>query len=334
MKRLSLLVMSALAINASAEVANMDVYGEINVSLHATDNRGENDFSLQSNASYIGVKADKQLNSAIRVFSKIEYEIQTDGNTNQDAFRARDIYVGVDTDYGNLLTGRKDSPMKTLGKKVDRFNDYYMGDISAVVEGEQRQSDMVMYQSQRLGGFQLSTLFTSGELDSSYEQLDNMDFGGGSSTVLDYDAGLVSIGLGVDDNINARDQYRAAMDIKFSGFTLAGMVQESEFSEQALSESGMTQILEQAFVVSAEYQRGKWTYAAQYGKSEWEQNSSAYGERSQTVMGLEYQIDSQIKLFTYAARNTVLESPSSAKANSFSEEDDKFTLALGFEFDF
>ena len=74
-----------------------------------------------ANANRIGVIVNHDLGAGMTALAKIEQNVAT--TTGIDS-SARDVYVGLDTDFGRFLGGRMETPLKTAGR--DPLNATFM----------------------------------------------------------------------------------------------------------------------------------------------------------------------------------------------------------------
>ncbi|RMH46774.1 MAG: porin [Gammaproteobacteria bacterium] len=150
---IALSVFAALAGAAFADDA-LTVYGKINVSVQAVDEANGDNFSeIKSNASRFGIKGKAKLNDGLEAFYKLEWEVDvTDkSKSSQDHLKSRNQVVGLKGGFGTVFVGRHDTPMKKAQKKIDLFNDYE-GDIKHVINGENRESNILQYSTPKIGG--------------------------------------------------------------------------------------------------------------------------------------------------------------------------------------
>src|SRR5690606_39089979 len=138
------------SIIAGHALADPILYGKINVSVDQLDNQGAanvisgsnpsnvDQWELNSNASRLGVKGELPLeNSGIKVIYLAEFETNADDG-GSEPFSQRNIYVGIQGQYGQIIGGKFDTPLKVIEGKVDQFNDL-KADIDVLVRSEERR---------------------------------------------------------------------------------------------------------------------------------------------------------------------------------------------------
>jgi predicted porin len=115
----------------------------------------------ESRANRIGVKGSEDLGNGLKAIYQVELGINlndTNGNvlSNSDSITYRNTFVGLASDWGTLLLGRHDTPMKMSTGKLDLFADT-MADYNGTVGFRDLRADnVVAYISPSLAGFQLS----------------------------------------------------------------------------------------------------------------------------------------------------------------------------------
>ncbi len=124
-----------------------DFYGKLNISLQASD-EGDGSFNeLKSNASRVGVKGKYKLDTdyGLTAIYKLEWQVNVDDDS-KGSLTARNQWVGVKGDFGEVTVGRSDTTLKVSQGKFDLFNDYE-GDLKNLFIGENRVTDALTYKS-------------------------------------------------------------------------------------------------------------------------------------------------------------------------------------------
>ena len=184
MKRnlLALAVGAAIAMPGVALADAATIYGRMDLSLDRVsidnDTGGANDdgsnWEVNSHASRFGVKGDADLGGGLIALYKIEWQV--DADEGSDTLKARNRYLGLKGGFGTTLLGKMDSPMKSAQGKFDLFNDW-AGDITNVVEGENRTSNTVAYITPKIAGVFTGKvaliLVEENEADGCESHLDN-----------------------------------------------------------------------------------------------------------------------------------------------------------------
>ncbi len=255
----SLLAMPTLAaekvVNDEKEV--LDFYGKLNISLQATEEGGESFNELKSNASRVGVKGKYKLDNGLTAIYKLEWQVNVDDDS-KDTLTARNQWVGVKGNFGEVTVGRSDTTLKVSQGKFDLFNDYE-GDLKNLFIGENRVTDALTYKSPTFSNVQfLASYILSEDKDKSDPYSIGVQFGDGSLKKTNF-----FISLAHDENMQGKSaMYQTTRLVgmyKLGDFRLGGILTESEISEgefSGLSENG--------YAVNAAYKIGNVLAKLQY----------------------------------------------------------------------
>jgi predicted porin len=220
----------------------------------ATDVTTELDtFALESTGSRLGVQGDFDASSSVTVFYRLEYGIDVDNGTNSNGreLSQRNIFGGLRGDWGSILAGKNDSPLKTLQTNtvlrsdVDRFNDSPLADIGTFIVGENRPDNVIQYTSPIwLGGLELNVAAIQAEETgvpvSATNQQDDNGFASGKSVSVTYGKAKWYVGLGYDDNVAATDALRAIGELTLGPVKLGAIYQTAERHEDVDSLGGFS----------------------------------------------------------------------------------------------
>ena len=257
MKKLLLAVLiSGFGLNAAS--AAPALYGKLDLSVdrHDVDNKAttnKDNWKVDSNISFFGVKGDEKLTDDLSVLYLIEWQINADGDGTDLGQRNR--YLGLKSDkLGTLKIGKFDSYVKRLAGGVDLFDNYVANavDITGTLTGENRLNNTVSYETPVLktanGDFQFNALIAAGEDNNDGAFVASAGDASGKhladawSTSLTYknDSG-VSAGLGYDSGVGSRwlglsgspiataniVRGTGAVNLKEVGLTLTAIVQRA-----------------------------------------------------------------------------------------------------------
>ncbi|MBR9912400.1 MAG: porin [Gammaproteobacteria bacterium] len=267
------------------------VYGKVNVSVVQADDGDDSVWELNSNASRIGFSGKTQLNEDLSVIYKLEYETSVDdGEKDDQTFNQRNIYLGLTGGFGTLLAGKHDTPTKLAQNKIDLFNDLE-GDIKNTFEGENRESNIVMYTTPELGGFAATLAVVASEgddIDGDGQEDDGFD---GTSIALSYTADSIYLALTNDQDIDGMDNLmRAVAQFNIADLQLGLMYQDAE-KHNGYEEDG--------YFFSAQYTIGKVALNAQYGETEGDGNH----EEETLSFGADYKLGKATKAFAFYTAN-------------------------------
>jgi predicted porin len=352
MKKLVLKALpAAIALALAAEAAATPVvYGKMNVTVH--NNSGEVEVNnaeiesqdadeLSSNASRFGIKGKTRLTDTLNAIYKVEFEIAVDdGKSDDDELKARNTYVGLQGNFGTLIAGKHDTPVKLSQDKIDLFNDLPLGDINNTFVGENRENNIVMYTTPNLGGFSASVAVMPGEDEGGDDDgpADHVSYS------VSYENGGLYLAVAGDDDVAHTDIIRVVGEYKFSNVALGAMWQDAEEADDGdglgsvkgpLSEIsdaiGIDFAEQDGYMLSAKVKlNDKWTLRAQWAESEVETaDGLAEAETEQIALGLDYAFSKQTKLFGYYS---LLEADGDDGVDKVDVDFDTFAIGMEHKF--
>lgn len=273
----------ALSVLAQPAVA-VTLYGKANVSLQQADEAGDREIELQSNSSRIGLMGDNAIAEDVLVIYRFEYETSVDdGDKDGQTLTQRNIYLGIQTNYGTLMGGVYDSPLKTSASKVDLFNDME-GDIRNIFAGENRSKNVVQYVSPKSWGpITAKAAYVTKETDG-------ID---GWSTSLAYDQdGLylaAAMDSNIEENVTGQKTWRMVGSYTLGAVMLGGAWEKYEQQDDEGN----------GYFASAQWNiTDKWVFKTQYGESD----IKVEGRESFSIGG-DYKFDKRTRTFVYYTRN-------------------------------
>jgi len=355
MKNRNLALLAALPaaiLMANNALAGVEVYGKVNVtvqqeeeSVNSVDTLDQ--WDLESNASRFGIKASTDLgDTGLKAVGKLEYEVFVDDgsdgkNTSADELKQRNIYGGLQGGFGTVIAGNFDSPVKEAQGKVDLFNDQIYGDISNVMQGENRMSNIIMYSTPKMeSGLAINFATMPGEendincipgnaatdVDQDGECEDGLTDALSASVTWETDT--LYLALAMDQAVKNTDILRLVGQIKLGDLTLGGIIQQAEITEGDTDNNGIDNVFldEDAFMLSAAYKIGMTTLKAQYTVSENEDDLDNDDlEKESISLGVDYALDKKSKVFAYMTSWDQEEGAADAE---------KDTMAVGYEYAF
>ncbi len=305
--RLALSV-AAIGFSGVAQSELLTVYGKANVSLQLTDAE-ESATDLKSNSSRFGVKGEQQLDNGLIAIYQAEFGVDFADESKEKNITARNQFVGLKGNFGQIRVGRMDTALKLAQGKVDLFNDYN-ADIKRLFSGEIRSSDSVTYISPSLNGFTVGATYITQEENDPAE----LDSAGLSAAVMYGDKKLKSTdlyaALAVDSDVKGEDRVRLVLNQKLGQFTLGGILQRQTDNNTDESDNG--------FMVNASYKQGAFTYKIQH------QLINDDTDRANSSVGVDYKLGSATKAFAWFTRQD----------QGDLEAEDMNTLAVGLEHKF
>jgi len=303
--------------------AGVTVYGKANVSVQSNDSNAmssdtQDNWTLNSNASRVGVKGSKKLgDTGLKAIYKVEYEVAfddgDDGSGNKSELKQRNTYVGLTGNFGTIIGGYHDTPLKLAQGKVDRFNDLDVGDIKNVVSGENRLGDSVIYTTPKFSGVSASIGLVLGE-DDGVNNTDNDGLTDSTSISIQWSGHGARLAVAndsdVDEELVANDWTvampgKTGLDItRFVGeygqdnWKIGALVQSAEPTDD-----NATDIEEKGTILSGELKvASNVKLKLQYASSETSEDGEEDIEIDQIAFGADYKLDKKTKLYAYYAK--------------------------------
>ena len=173
-KLIALAVVGAfVAPAAMADTANVNVYGAVNMAFAATNSgtsaagvAGTSTTQVSSQTSKLGFKGSEDLGGGTSAIWQLESGITPD-TTGGVTASGRNSFVGLSGEsWGAVLLGQNDSPYKSSTRGMDLFGDdiadnrALMG--AGVIAFDNRNANVVQYNSPNLSGFKASAQYAAG----------------------------------------------------------------------------------------------------------------------------------------------------------------------------
>jgi len=293
------------------------VYGKANLSVVNQDFGSYDEWTLNSNASRLGLKGKTEISDGLEIVYQAEYEICIDsGDCKGQTFKQRNTFVGIKGGFGMVLVGKHDSPTKLAAGKVDLFNDLE-GDIKNAFEGENRLSNIIAYTSPTMNGFTTTLAMIPGEgADVDQDGQDDTGLSDGLSYSVNYTKDSIYLAIAGDQDVDKQDLLRFVAQYQIDALKLGVMYQQNEDNLGTKDESG--------YFVSAAYKLdNNITLKAQYGAIE----DDVDGDEEQTLsLGADYKLAKNTKVFAFYTNNT---------DSAIDSNDDEFSaLGIGMEHKF
>ncbi|WOH39087.1 porin [Thalassotalea fonticola] len=280
----------ALAVTFAAPVMagdEINFYGKANVGLQMSDEGGESETEVKSNASRLGVTGDLKVNDSLSVVYKAEVQLEmADDSDDKDNIKGRNQYIGLKGNFGAVLLGRNDTMLKQSQGKIDLFSDYE-ADIKNLWKGENRMGETVTYISPKFGDFYAGVSYVA-------EGDDDQGGDAGVSTAIFYgdsklkkSAWYASVAL--DSEVDGEDAMRLNVATKLAGFKLGFIAHSQEVVETGDETTG--------FLVSAAYKINDFTLKGQVQTSEDDFGDEA--EKTAFTAGVDYSLAKNAKIFAF-----------------------------------
>lgn len=300
-------VISAAALVAGAAHSSADeaakplFYGNLNVSFDEIDSEGAKNGSvvrdvneLNSNNSRIGVTHGIPLEQGLTGILKAEYRVNTDdgyegaNGATQKSIDPREVWAGVKGDFGQVIAGRINSPLRASEGRVDQFNHLY-ADIQTLLGGQGYVNNAVQYSSPKIG----DVVINIAQASSEDETLDDL-----------YAASVVYIGKTIYaaaayetngapvlslDGVTAgnADRIQLVGSVKLGATTLGGFIQQQ-------SDSSDSDKKDTSYIINAAQVLNKVTLKAQAGVSE---GNTSNDKRELLALGADYSLGKNAYVF-------------------------------------
>ncbi|MCP4546931.1 MAG: porin [bacterium] len=152
---------SAMAGDCTDEGADcgMSTYGKIHLSIESMSDSENSGLFLASNSSRFGIKGWRTIcDGRLSLIWQIESSIVVDKGSG--TWAARNTFGGLKGSFGSIKFGRIDSPILSVGRKVDYFGDR-AGDSRQTYNRvgsslDTRYDDMILYSTPDMSGFTAS----------------------------------------------------------------------------------------------------------------------------------------------------------------------------------
>ncbi|MFZ5844523.1 MAG: porin [Pseudomonadota bacterium] len=313
--RLTLLAAAIAALSAPSFAGEaLTVYGNAMLTVQNTDDdaAGGDKWEIKSHASRFGVKGDLGISDSLEAFYQFEWEVDPADESGGDKnFKSRNQGIGLKGDFGQVLVGRWDTPLKLAQGKVDQFNDLEFADLKFIFNGETRARDTLAYTTPKFGGGFVASIATllQEDVDTDAEGDENRD---GLFDSLSYSFGWQGKDLYVAvaqdrDHDNAAyadgaETTRVVATYKIGPVQLGAMWQNYD---NGVSDNPATPLVDESFdedgmLISAAFAlNDSHTLKVQHGASDIKMEG---GE--QTYLGWDYKMAKNVTLFAVYGETT------------------------------
>jgi predicted porin len=255
--------------------------------------------AVESSGSRLGVQGDYGVANDLTLFYRIEYGIDVDNGTNSNGreLSQRNIFAGIRSDWGQVLIGKNDTPLKTLQTNsvlrtdLDRFNDYALADIGSYITGENRVDNVIQYTSPIiLGGLEVNFAAIQAEetgvpVNAATNPQDDNGFATGKSLSVIYGKAKWYVGLAYESNVATADTVRLAGEVTLGPVKVAGFYQTAERHEDYDTIGGLTATFIGSSVSAQGVQNGLNPLAEWDGAA-----GTAYKEQDAAVVNAQWKI--------------------------------------------
>lgn len=270
----------------------LSAYGKVNLFLQNVDDAEAGRYvELKSDASRFGFKGQNQVTETITAFYQLEWgvDISDKSKSSDDNITSRNQYIGIKGNFGQVIAGRHDTPMKTIQNKIDLF-DNREGDIKYILNGDVRANNIVQYSTQKLNDlFTINLAVVPGEDPDG----NNDNLADGTSVSVTFDNKGLYLAAAFDSDIEGErvDDSRFVAKYNLEQWQFGLLYQNTD--------NGVDK--ESGFNASASFRQGKTTYKVQYADSDiWRLGVNSKVKYSNvTSIGADYQLGKKTNLFAF-----------------------------------
>ncbi len=320
MKKLLVIAVATALIAPAAAMADTTLYGKLHVSAGNVENNTEAGAStsetvVESHSSRLGVKGSTSLDNGLSATYGLEYGIDVDGdaekaNAQSRSLNARNTFVGLKGEFGEVRVGRHDTPAKLATAGLDAFADTY-ADMSNIIGADSHRVDNVLAYIGKFGPVGVAAAHTT-ETDAitALPNTTDGDRNGGSpaNTVMaNYSTGPFYAGLGYTAIDNVGTMVNVGGSYKAEAGHFVNVVYETAEGDNATAPAGVGfpgGVKEDTNIyVAGGFKTGAATLKAGYGKGE----TDGAGEEEQTTVGVDYSLGKKTAAYLMWNDNTNLD---------------------------
>lgn len=298
-KLIALAIAGAIAAPA-AMANNVTVYGKIRQSLSVVDTQFaggatiQDAVEIQNQSSRLGFKGSEDLGNGLKAIWKMEFSVNISGNGSTadgsggdtaevaggGAVGGRNAYVGLSGDFGTVIIGRHDTPMKMSTGKLDLFVDTVTDNNAASMSEDLqnfRANGTIAYITPTFNGFHAAAAIIPGEDNGVGAGAGDDGLADSYSVSLNYQANGVFASAAYEsidqDAFGGTDDYenwRVGLGYSMNNFTVSVIYdeQEAEFVDGAglltAADGSADKDEREAWVIAGSYTMGNNVIKAKY----------------------------------------------------------------------
>jgi predicted porin len=278
-KKIIAAAIAASIVAPAAMASDVVVYGKIRQSVDFVDmgagTSNKDNIQISDKTSRLGFKGSEDLGNGLKAVFAMEFGVGISGkngngiNNNPDEFKqeediftARNAFVGLAGDFGTVLVGRHDHPLKMSTGKLDLFSDTIADNNQGFTEHltDFRANGTVAYVSPNFSGFTFAGAVVPGEnsnadgISDAYSVAAMYDNGGLylSAAYEEGDKGLDALTPTTD-----YEQTRIGAGYTMDAFTINVVWAQTEVDDSTtVGHTAKYEMDEEAWVVSGAYTMG------------------------------------------------------------------------------
>jgi predicted porin len=256
---------------------------------------------INDQTSRLGFKGSEDLGDGLKAIFGMEFgvKISTNPNDNEfnvgDTFSARNAFVGMAGDFGTVLVGRHDHPLKISTGSLDFFADS-QGDYNNAYAGgltDLRADGAVAYVSPSFSGFSVIGAMVPGEnnqadgIADAYS-LAAMYNNAGLFASVAYEEGdknMDSLNSGNIVTSGSADYEQTRVGL---GYTMDALTFNVVWAEMTLENGPVTAVDNETWVISGKYTMGNNAIKAKYFDTDANTSSTSNEDIDGWTLGLEH----------------------------------------------
>lgn len=307
-KIFSFIMLSGAVITSNSALADdkspFDVYGQVHVSLDYLDNSDDPTFAASSNSSRLGVKGKYQLDDGLTATFGIEYQVATTDDAK--SLSRRNSFAALEGNFGQILIGRYDTPMKKLGRSVDLFWSSQLGENRTITNSNKfdaRYDNAVQY-SKKFNNIKFTTAFYI-DAGNTSDRIDDDSVNVSSSSIV-YEKGAFMFGGGYEVVSGKSQDPQATEKEDAKGLRLVGSYKMGDhkvvgFFESATDVSGTAGKDRNLYGLGWSMKQGKYVYKAQLYSADDFDNTD---DTAATLLsaGVDYNYSKKVAVYVVASR--------------------------------
>lgn len=345
MKKLLAIAVAAALVAPAAAMADTTLYGKLHASVGAvkttstaiggaagsatTTSRNV----VESHASRFGIKGATALDNGMEATYGLEYGINLDGDVSRTP-SARNTFVGLKGNFGEVRVGRHDTPAKLATAGQDVFADTY-ADMGNIISSDNDRVDNAVAYINKFGPVGFAAAHST-SIDG--DDADGVNKGNANTFMVNYGTGPWYAGLG-HTAIQNNDGVTTGSNKK----TNLGLGYKAEAGHQVnlVMENGKnasSNEKDKAALINGVYKMGNVSLKAQYGERKHSGGAAATnGKEKLTTLGADYSLGKKTSVYLIHSDNknmAALADSSSANTGTTARTDRVKATAIGLVTEF
>lgn len=304
---------------AMADSGNVKISGYLNVSVDSLDGcktsasctERDRNLNVSSNSSNIVFSGDESLGNGLKAIWQLQTFIGmgntgNSGSPEQNAWTNGNSIVGLEGNFGKIYAGKYDTPMKTVGTKVDLFRNQ-LGDNRNLTNDagfDLRESNIVAYSTPTVNGLRGEVMYISNMgASSNTNTMAYENTADAWSAAAMYENGPLMLAAAYEKH-NLNDMGTGLQDEKawrvVGGYSFGDAKIVALYQDQK-DRDGANNSDRKVWGLGGAYKVGVHTFKLQYYKADEVDNTSDTGA-DMWALGLEHALSKRTSLYAVYAR--------------------------------